>query len=537
MSSLQVNSDGWMVVVNADGSVFQDDTSKSKSPQSKSQSHPPMMLLDGTRTFLQLLQPPKKQKEKHKKGLKQQETAPAQSTGSNGDSSPPEETNATTDPEAPAELTNKEQNEPHDEKEGKEESLKSNDNNDTSSKEKVSSNANPRATDPEAQELARLFRVKLYDPALQALTEIERMSVNYHDKEQHSTDDATATANKKTGQTSKRRSLSRNEMRLQQLEREQRARNNHDQHEEKDDNGEAASLIASRFNSLQILLPVLMPMLNHSRRKDATIVMADEKTRLQNKDKRKQVFWFGEHVYDIPSVNGSAMVERQLHRILNCLFDEASVTKFCSPPHGKDLLVRHAFEQSSYYLESTEIIQSTLGRFMSPDQPDTSHAIQMAADADERIVRPLFQSHARPDLDISFRTSVETVHSELTRAIQHRFRGATLTIYGSCLSNLTLGGTSDVDISLHLPAIDHLKTEFANGDLSPKEYERRLKSTVYTLGRTIQSWAGGHDFVNIEPVAHARVPVIKGRYLHASNPHSEDGSIKYDNVVTYSAIC
>eukprot|EP00978_Attheya_sp_CCMP212_P008402 scaffold19798_cov51-Attheya_sp.AAC.1 len=237
MSSLQVNADGWMVVVKADGSLFQDGTSKSKQSQAQAQAQAqaPMLLLDGTRTFLQLLQPPTKQKEKHKKGLKQQETAPTQSTGSNGDSSPPGETNATTDPEAPAAelIINKEQNEPHDEKEAKEESLKSNDNNnDTSSKEKVSSNANPRATDPEAQELARLFRVKLYDPALQALTEIERMSVNSRDKEQHGTDDSTATTNKKTGQTSKRRSLSRNEIRLQQLEREQKARN------EKDNNGE-----------------------------------------------------------------------------------------------------------------------------------------------------------------------------------------------------------------------------------------------------------------------------------------------------------
>ncbi len=107
----------------------------------------------------------------------------------------------------------------------------------------------------------------------------------------------------------------------------------------------------------------------------------------------------------------------------------------------------------------------------------------------------------------------------------HEFEDANLDVYGSCLSGLSLGKNADVDLSLTFSLGVEMKRNFEAGDLTAKKYSRHVTDSVFRIKRKLES---SHEFRNIEAVPKARVPVIKGVYLDANNPHSDDGSLHFD---------
>ena len=99
-----------------------------------------------------------------------------------------------------------------------------------------------------------------------------------------------------------------------------------------------------------------------------------------------------------------------------------------------------------------------------------------------------------------------------------------MSIYGSCLSNLSLGKDSDIDLSLWIPAADNLKKGFEDGSIESRQYEQSMKKLVYQVFRKLSNLKA--EFRGLTPITKARIPVITGTYIYAGNPYTEDGSIK-----------
>ena len=124
-----------------------------------------------------------------------------------------------------------------------------------------------------------------------------------------------------------------------------------------------------------------------------------------------------------------------------------------------------------------------------------------------------------------YQTAVDKLINNLRMVIQQRFRGSEVRVYGSCLSNLALGKSSDVDISLHLPAFAKLKHLFETGEIEANKYQQDVKTYVFRI-RNLLSNNSSNGFRITECVTRARVPVIKGKYVYANNPYSLDGSLE-----------
>ena len=131
--------------------------------------------------------------------------------------------------------------------------------------------------------------------------------------------------------------------------------------------------------------------------------------------------------------------------------------------------------------------------------------------------------------------SIERLRTRVEQRIRqgrrnHEFQDARLDVYGSCLSGLSLGKNADVDLSLTFSEAIERKMDFETGDLTAKKYSRHVTDTVYKIKRKLESRGPSMaaEFRDIEAVPRARVPVIKGVYTDANNPHSEDGSLQFD---------
>jgi DNA polymerase sigma len=114
---------------------------------------------------------------------------------------------------------------------------------------------------------------------------------------------------------------------------------------------------------------------------------------------------------------------------------------------------------------------------------------------------------------------------DLDSLLGRRFPDSSLEVYGSCLSGLSLGKSSDVDISLQLRHIAEAEQELADGNMSADKYEKLLRKACYMIHGILKN-KDKQGFVKLECITRARVPVVKGVFKHAGNPYSTDGSIQ-----------
>jgi DNA polymerase sigma len=135
-------------------------------------------------------------------------------------------------------------------------------------------------------------------------------------------------------------------------------------------------------------------------------------------------------------------------------------------------------------------------------------------------------STRRDSIDSRYLDSIHALRQCLSQILTRRFPNSRLSVYGSCLSDLSTGTSADVDLSLHVEALESAKTSFDAGKMSVLQYQKILKTHVYQTCRALESRRG--EFVNMVPVTRARVPVVKGTWIKANNPHSADGSIDFD---------
>jgi hypothetical protein len=159
-----------------------------------------------------------------------------------------------------------------------------------------------------------------------------------------------------------------------------------------------------------------------------------------------------------------------------------------------------------------------------PNAPDREAVINKCLLCDEGLHLESTDANAE-DIQAQYNSAVSKLRQKISDILQERFPDARISIYGSCLSDLSLGKGADVDLSLWMPKAEQLRNDFERGRLEANAYEKRMKSFVFQVFHKLNNC--GHMFRDLQPVTRARVPVVKGTYNFAKNPYAADGSLKY----------
>mmetsp|Transcript_30230 Transcript_30230/g.66952 ORF Transcript_30230/g.66952 Transcript_30230/m.66952 type:complete len:909 (+) Transcript_30230:97-2823(+) len=262
------------------------------------------------------------------------------------------------------------------------------------------------------------------------------------------------------------------------------------------------------LNSASVVLPILESLLLHPRCKTASPALPELGPKDKRGKRKKRAYLLGRYVYGPTSCKAFDALERQFRQ---------AVESFGGKGGQID-------EDTIRSLEMDEIIDQTLGCFMDTNESATTN-LRRAQRLDDAVLSNL--SRTNRNLERMHQQSIRRLQEKLSKTIRRRIPDATLEIYGSCLSGLSLGKNSDVDVSLHVPEALRLKESFALGEIDARQYESSMKKLVFRVKGMLQYYRDG-SFVDLFAVPRARIPVIKGRDRHANCPYSDDGSLCFD---------
>ncbi|KAL3912512.1 MAG: hypothetical protein SGILL_006851 [Bacillariaceae sp.] len=276
------------------------------------------------------------------------------------------------------------------------------------------------------------------------------------------------------------------------------------------------------INSIRALYPHLLPMLHHKRRNDKQLVIG--KTRYKARKKGAMCWLLGAVGFDVATSKALKSIHRDAGVILE---------RFIAVDLAQNI-VDNGTETLEFWTPSNWIRQVQLR--CNPDIPNPMDLLstKLGKSVDETLViaeqcDKICASH-RPaqstDNDQHYQRAVSKLHRRLSNILTRAFQGARLSIYGSCLSNLSLGKGSDVDLSLWIPFADELKRDFDDGFISADEYSRKMANLVHQANRKLKFMQS--EFRNMVAITRARIPVITGTFAYADNPYTEDGSIDFD---------
>ena len=314
------------------------------------------------------------------------------------------------------------------------------------------------------------------------------------------------------------------------------------------------------FNTLDVLLSILIPMVNHPKRRDFGLVMKNGPSIKQagkkhlkksvkiegnimepsggKRGKKSQAYLIFSNAYSIVSDKQLQGIEDDVEHIRTIAIDlHAKVTGVPTISVGNSISSSTVLDHSKRgsipmifkgpNISIDNIIERTLPTLLDSDIEEFAHRV------DKTIINPL--SEDKDGMHRLHRDSIKNLRNRLTQILTSKFRGARLELYGSCLSGLSLGNSSDVDISLYIPAACDLQHKYLNGDIDRQSFQRKMKKFVYKVHDALALRGGNRnqrstivEFGDLEAVPYARVPVVKGRYLHANNPFSSDGSMHFD---------
>ena len=319
---------------------------------------------------------------------------------------------------------------------------------------------------------------------------------------------------------------------------------------------EASERMQITFNTMAVLLPILVPMIHHPRQSDFDIRMKrgpsirkkapkQKKDKVQipdnimdmdgrkGKTKKTQTYLFFEHVYSVTTDGAFNLLKREIKQIVQVAHD--LLVKAKGRPSNQKLfdfsmaqdIIQLLFSKDSI-LAPADVIQKTLLSSLDPEVERFAHEM------DNAIIHPLASD--RLDMKLDHENSVRNLQNRLSQILTNKFRGAHLDVYGSCLSGLSLGNSSDVDISLYIPDAWDLQVNYWAGKIDKDQYQKQMKRLVYKVYDALcpnrrvnhKNHPVKQEFMDVEAVPYARVPVVKGNYLHAENPFSHNGSMRFD---------
>ena len=296
----------------------------------------------------------------------------------------------------------------------------------------------------------------------------------------------------------------------------------------------ASARAALAFNSLRAALVVLVPMMCHPRRLDETLTMAEgvclrngAKDEKKGRLKNKRCYLLGTHVFGTTTVGGLSSLERRLGRMTSMVdpnlfsrIERKDASLLSDPPAASLRLVAGGGEGAAGIRSPSSVAVDALGPFLIREGAAQR---QMAEEIDVAVIRGRFE-RSKDDRD-RHGDSIKSSREALIQAIRKRFLDARIDVYGSCLSELTLDRSSDVDLSLEFPEVYKIHRQFVEGKITASWYDKQMRNFVFQIQRSLSNHANGR-FTNVISVTNARVPVVKGTDPLAGNPHSEDGSLR-----------
>ena len=292
----------------------------------------------------------------------------------------------------------------------------------------------------------------------------------------------------------------------------------------------------STFHSLTVLISLLYPMLIHEEKDNQSLKMTGptmRKTKAKHVDRKSQVYILFPKVYSITTVRAFEELEMEFGKVLACLnltYSDLEDSRTCSCSTNDE-------DEEDSMVTTINLVKQKIASLFDINHRSQTHIVtnlfpkdqspttrNFSKQMDKQLILPL---HAPSNDRTEHERSIRDLHKRLDQKLSGRYKGHTLTVYGSCLSGLALGRSSDVDVSLYLPELQRYKDGRLRGSTSDSAYERQVKNHVYTVTRAIERQRMV-EFANVVPVTRARVPVVKGVYLHAKNPWSHDGSMSFD---------
>ena len=275
------------------------------------------------------------------------------------------------------------------------------------------------------------------------------------------------------------------------------------------------------INSIRAIYMHIFQIFNHKRRNDKLLTIGDGKWQ----SKKRGFCWIlGSQVYDWSSSKLIIGAYKDCSLILESFISVEAAKTICRDPFGGS----PTFWSKSWIQEvktrATPIILDPLTILTSfPNAPDRE-AIQQRCTMCEEFLHLESTDANAEQIQAQYDAAVRKLHQKISELLKERFPEARISIYGSCLSNLSLGKGADVDLSLWLPKAEELRADFEQGRLEASIYEKRMKSFVFQVFHKLKNF--GQMFRDLQPVTRARVPVVKGTYNFAKNPYSQDGSLR-----------
>jgi len=287
-------------------------------------------------------------------------------------------------------------------------------------------------------------------------------------------------------------------------------------------------LIARVLNSIRVLTPILLRMFRHDLAADTQLRIGKKRLNVRG-GCREQCWLLSEFAYD---VTGTRSFKRLSEYYTHVILAVAGV-----PEEGLGLdsiwigcidKAMHDF-MSGQQLSGRDVNPRWVGLHPLDSLPEGTDRNAVASLAKRLDVKFCLGTDVSQDEELhdKYLQSIEKLRSVAETSIRQIYPDARVSLYGSCLSDLSLGKNADVDMSLHIPSVAECKAKFEAGDIQANRYRRTVVDTIHSIKRKLLSLRHA-QFYEVEAITQARVPVLKGRFRNAGNPHSDNGSLHFD---------
>jgi hypothetical protein len=248
-------------------------------------------------------------------------------------------------------------------------------------------------------------------------------------------------------------------------------------------------------NSIRALYPYLLCILNHPRRNDKKLQIRDTVWQ----QKRRAMCWvLGEKHFDITTSKFCKSIHRDAEIILKGYIDPSSAAEIFQKSDGSPEFWNTQWIQQLGEKSSPRILNPVA---ILADHYDANSIENVAQRLDKDLLSKNMDKNP-PQKQMKYDDTINQLHQRILKLLKNRFPGARLSIYGSCLSNLSLGIGADVDLSLWIPEAERVKTGFQEGSISARTYEQSMKKFVYQAFHILKN--RDREFTNMQPITRAR---------------------------------
>ena len=267
--------------------------------------------------------------------------------------------------------------------------------------------------------------------------------------------------------------------------------------------------LAAVFNSLRVLMNIIRPMVNNPHNENKDLKMKHGPS--ISTDKKHRVYLFTKRVYCCASFGQL----REIRRECSAISGELNVTLTDGKISPKEII--HSIFNPQMLTDEKCLVDKCMELSPKPC-PNNVSTLNNA------LMNRFENEH--DEKQYMLQRSIERLQSQLQNAISRRFKGVRLTVYGSCLSGLALEGSHDVDISIFIPELHRLRSDFDDGNVDGDEYQKKSKKIIFKVRDSLQ-YCREEQFEDLFAVTRARVPVVKGS-AYMQNPYTEDGHLSFD---------